>query len=32
MFAERYRAGYRSAPAVDVELEGWANEGVGPEG
>ena len=29
--AERYRAGYRSAPPIDDELEGWADQAVWPE-
>ena len=29
--AERYRAGYLSAPSIDDELEGWADKGVWPE-
>ena len=29
--AERYRAGYLSAPAIDDELEGWANQAVWPK-
>lgn len=27
----RYRAGYLSAPMIDDELEGWANQAVWPE-
>ena len=30
-FAGRYRAGYLSAPAIDDELEGWANQAVWPK-
>ena len=30
-FAGRYRAGYLSAPAIDDEFEGWANQAVWPE-
>ena len=30
--ALRYRAGYRPADDLDAELEGWAEEGVWPEG
>ena len=29
--AERYRAGYLSAPAIDDELGGWADQAVWPE-
>ena len=29
--AGRYRAGYLSAPAIDDELEGWANQAVWPK-
>ena len=29
--ARRYRAGYRSAPSIDDELEGWADQAVWPE-
>ncbi|MDE2823822.1 MAG: hypothetical protein OXK79_09990 [Chloroflexota bacterium] len=28
---ERYRTGYRSAPGIDDELEGWADQAVWPE-
>ncbi len=29
--AERYRAGYLSAPAIDDDLEGWASQAVWPK-
>ena len=29
--AERYRAGYLSAPVIDDELGGWADQAVWPE-
>ena len=29
--ARRYLSGYRSAPAIDDELDGWADQAVWPE-